>query len=273
MKETKWKRTCPSCGVETAHTTKCNRDRLERDRKVCRKCGAKKAGETQKGRSVSNEVRERISNSMKERTKIHGHHMKGKPFPIEYAELGWEKNKGVPKSEETKRKISKANGGEKNGMYGKTHSDEYKQILSEKLKKEPLKVTSEGIKKMTNSLIGKTHSDDTRRKMRESHNKRMLESGICPMHNPAACKYLDNLSTKMGWKLKHAMNGGETHVIGYFIDAYDVSENIVVEYDEPHHYTLGQLKEKDIIRMNEIKNHLNCRFFRYDEKRNKLTEF
>ena len=44
-------------------------------------------------------------------------------------------------------------------------------------------------------------------------------------------------------------------------------------YDEPHHYNIyGQLKEKDIKRMIEIKNHLHCRFYRYNEKTKELKE-
>ena len=58
--------------------------------------------------------------------------------------------------------------------------------------------------------------------------------------------------------------------LGYFVDYYEPNLNIVVEYDEPRHYPYGKLKEKDIRRMNEIKNHLNCSFYRYNEKIDKL---
>jgi hypothetical protein len=44
-----------------------------------------------------------------------------------------------------------------------------------------------------------------------------------------------------------------------------------VEYDEPHHYW-GMRKEKDMNRLNEIKNHLGCRFLRYNKQLNKLEE-
>ena len=49
--------------------------------------------------------------------------------------------------------------------------------------------------------------------------------------------------------------------------------NIVIEYDEKLHYNKdGSLKEKDIIRQNEIINELKCRFFRYNEIKNELYE-
>lgn len=44
-------------------------------------------------------------------------------------------NNGVPCSEETKKKISKANKGIKNGMYGKHHTEEEKKKISEASKK------------------------------------------------------------------------------------------------------------------------------------------
>jgi len=47
----------------------------------------------------------------------------------------------------------------------------------------------------------------------------------------------------------------------------------VVEYDEPRHYdNEGNLKQKDIIRQNEIIQKLNCYFFRYNEKKKELYE-
>lgn len=56
---------------------------------------------------------------------------------------------GVKPSEETLKKMSKSQSGEKNGMYGKTHSDEAKQ-------------------KMSKAKKGKTLSEDHKRKLSES---------------------------------------------------------------------------------------------------------
>ncbi len=43
--------------------------------------------------------------------------------------------------------------------------------------------------------------------------------------------------------------------------------------DEPLHYDKnGNLKNKDIIRQNEIKEKLKCKFFRYNENKNYLYE-
>jgi hypothetical protein len=90
--------------------------------------------------------------------------------------------------------------------------------------------------------------------------------------NPVACKYFDELNQEKGWNLQHRLNGGEIESCGYFLDAYDKEKNIVVEYDEPRH-DYPSRKQKDIERMNEIKKHLQCKFYRYNEKENVLNEY
>ena len=93
-------------------------------------------------------------------------------------------------------------------------------------------------------------------------------------YNPKACKYFDKLNEENGWNLQHALNGGEVKIIGYSLDAYDSQLNIVIEYDEPRHFNLnGRLKEKDIKRMDEIKNHLKCDFYRYNTLSDKLISY
>ena len=92
-------------------------------------------------------------------------------------------------------------------------------------------------------------------------------------YNRNACGYFDKLNVQNGWKLQHALNGGEIKVIGYSLDAYDQSRNIVVEYDEPTHYDKqGNLKQKDVLRQQRIITHLGCKFFRYNEKTKELYE-
>ena len=94
-----------------------------------------------------------------------------------------------------------------------------------------------------------------------------------PNYNPNACKYFDKLNDKMGWSLCHAMNGGEIKYDKYWLDAYDKEKNIIVEYDEKHHFRYGKLLQKDIDRMNDIINKLHCKFYRYDECNGRLVEY
>jgi hypothetical protein len=99
---------------------------------------------------------------------------------------------------------------------------------------------------------------------------------ISPKSNPLACKYIDGLNKGYKWNLQHAMNGGEYFIkdLGYWVDGYDKEKNIIVEYDESHHfYKNGDLKDNDVSRMNEIKKLLNCRFLRYNSMSETLREW
>jgi very-short-patch-repair endonuclease len=83
-------------------------------------------------------------------------------------------------------------------------------------------------------------------------------------------KYFNQLEKENGWV------GHRQYLIehlGYFVDYYEPTQNIVVEYDEPRHYKSGMLREKDIYRMEAIKQHLGCQFWRYDEYNNTLKQW
>lgn len=103
---------------------------------------------------------------------------------------------------------------------------------------------------------------------------RLRKLGILKIgFNPRACKYFDYLSKKNGWNLQHALNGGEVMCETYFLDAYDKKRNIVVEYDESHHFTSsGKLKKKDRERQKRIVKNLGCRFYRFNERIRKLVK-
>jgi len=86
--------------------------------------------------------------------------------------------------------------------------------------------------------------------------------------NPTACEYFDWLNKFMGWNGQYATNGGEKEVRGYFLDYYEPSLNLVIEWDEPGHYVRGVLREKDIRRQQEIIKELKCEFYRYNQRTN-----
>lgn len=119
-------------------------------------------------------------------------------------------------------------------------------------------------------LMGKKKADEYRKKIRKSTISYIENlKGICrPRYNKNSCIYFDQLSKKMNWDLRHAENGGELYIkeLGYFLDAYDIEKNIVVEYDEIKHYKNKKLKEKDLNRQKEIMDFLKCNFYRYNEK-------
>jgi hypothetical protein len=205
-----------------------------------------------------------------------------------------------PMTYEQKIKLSVIH--KKNGtgkwMNGRTLTDKTKEKISNSHKGK--KLTTETKLKQSLSKLGdlnpakrldvrqkisdyqrknkRTISEETRRKLsiksKESILKRIEKFGkICPNFNPNACNFFNKLNEQNNWNLQHALNGGEKRVLCYFLDAYDVERNIVVEYDEPHHYDIkGNLKNKDYKRMIEIFNHLKCKFYRYNEVTNQLTE-
>ena len=172
-----------------------------------------------------------------------------------------------PWSNEQKQCFSKKFSGKNNPFYGKHHAREKRKYWS---KIRTGRILSEKTKKL---LIEQRSCELYRQKQREIRLKQILELGCWISYNQNACKYFDKLNKENKWKLQHAMNGGEIICIGYSLDAYDKNKNIVVEYDERKHYTGGKLKIKDVDRMNRIKKHLQCRFFRYNEKIKELKEY
>ena len=64
-------------------------------------------------------------------------HNKGVPMSEEHKKKLSDKNKGKKLSEETKQKMSEAQSGEKNAMFGKTHSEESKRKMSLAKKGKP----------------------------------------------------------------------------------------------------------------------------------------
>ena len=68
-------------------------------------------------------------------------------------------------------------------------------------------------------------------------------------------------------KIQHAENGREFYIkeLGYWVDGYDEINNTVYEWYEKHHFNADEkMREKDIKRINEIKEFLKCRFVGYN---------
>jgi len=125
---------------------------------------------------------------------------------------------------------------------------------------------------LSKALKGRHILDEWKQKMRQAALNRIKQFDVKPYtnFNPDACKYFDKLNEENNWKLQHALNGGEIHIIGYSLDAYDKDRNIVVEYDEPRH-NKPSVKEKDMIRQNNIIKHLKCKFYRFSQSKNELV--
>jgi len=94
---------------------------------------------------------------------------------------------------------------------------------------------------------------------------------IIPNFNSDSCLFFDELSIENNIHIQHAMNGGEYKIkeLGYWLDGYDLKNNIVYEWDEPSHFFKGKLREKDLIRQTEIEKFLKCKFIRIDGRKKK----
>lgn len=150
---------------------------------------------------------------------------------------------------------------------------EYKKKMSEKFKllwKDPT---------YRKSLTDCQLRDDVRLRKREKMVNKIKERYGKASYNPKACQIIDQINLKTGLNLRHALNGGEKIVNGYFLDGYDEVNRVVFEFDEPqHYYADGTLRSNDQKRQNDIIGHFNkmdmpiLKFIRYDEKRNRMYE-
>ena len=94
---------------------------------------------------------------------------------------------------------------------------------------------------------------------------------ILPNYNSESCLFFDKISVENNIHICHAMNGGEYRIkeLGYWLDGYDLKNNVVYEWDEPSHFLNGKLREKDLIRQTEIEKFLKCKFIRIDGRKKK----
>jgi len=134
---------------------------------------------------------------------------------------------------------------------GKKMSDEYK------------KNWLEGVK---NSEWLGGPSDKTVDKIRAKFVERLKETNrsFHPPYNKKACEYFNLMMEDSNFFIQHAENFGEFHVkeLGYFVDGYDVENNIVYEWDEKWHFVNEEIIKKDKLRQEKIENLLGCRFIR-----------
>lgn len=187
---------------------------------------------------------------------------------------------GTHLSEDTKEKIGNACRGVRNYWYGKHHSEESRQKMSEWHCGKVLSIShrqhiSEANKgnkhtvsykrKMSKFWKGRVFSSSAHINMRKAAIRRVINQFGTTSYNKLACRYIDKLNADRGWNLQHAENGGEVEICGYLVDGYDKDRNIVFEYDERQHFTIGgKLRLRDLRRQKDIINHIGCRFYRYN---------
>ena len=150
-----------------------------------------------------------------------------------------------------------------NVALGRKVSEETRQKMSVAHRGKPMPVgTGEKISK---ALKGKPKSDVHKMNLRYAKIKDLKSKfgeKLGPNYNSNACKLFEILNNKFGWDGKHAENGGEIIVCGYWLDFYEPNINLAIEYDEiGHKYRIAQ----DIKKQKEIINELGCKFIRINE--------
>jgi hypothetical protein len=115
--------------------------------------------------------------------------------------------------------------------------------------------------------LGKPHTDQTKLKMRKSTLEylKRTKGQVVPRYNRESITVIEQYGIEHGYIFMHAENGGEYFVkeLGYFVDAYDPINNVVLEFDEKHHFdNSGELREKDKERQQQIQDLLKCKFIR-----------
>jgi|694.fasta_scaffold48771_7 hypothetical protein len=157
------------------------------------------------------------------------------------------KNKSSPCKKCTERNHSLKLKGKKRMPF----SDTWKKNISNGHKKSDV-----WIKSMNTSEYKQKHREKMLRLIKEQKTK------VCI--NKTACNFFNLLNVTMNWNGYHGFNEKEYQLNYYFLDYYDINNNIVIEWDEKYHNKKKQ-KEKDIIRQKYIIETLNCNFYRIDE--------
>jgi hypothetical protein len=155
--------------------------------------------------------------------------------------------------------------GSNNGMFGKKHKDTTIKKIKEKRKhqifteetRDKLSIINKRRLEEYNHWIGRAHTDETKKKLKLIAANRIHDNKWHPSFNVNACGIIEKYGKDNGYNFQHALNGGEFFIreLGYWVDGYDIEKNVVIEYYETAH---KQMIEKDEIRIEKIKNTLNC---------------
>jgi hypothetical protein len=183
---------------------------------------------------------------------------------------------GKTQSEESNEKRHNALSGEGCYWYVKSIPPEVKAKMS--FSHKGIRPSLETKKRISKTLVGVPKplpaSEETREKRRIIRLKQIESKFGGTNFNTSACDFIDTLNRECGSNFRHAKNGKEKWIAGYAVDGYDSDRNVVVEYDEKHHYDLdNNLKPKDCVRQQKIVERINpSLFLRYDENRKRLYD-
>jgi hypothetical protein len=110
---------------------------------------------------------------------------------------------------------------------------------------------------------------------KEKHRQKMIrlikENKSKVGYNPKACEVFDFLNHHLQWNGLHAHNGKEQSVNVFFLDYYEPSLNVAIEWDEKHHRKPSRYKG-DWIKQKVVMDTIGCEFYRVDEVSRAVTK-
>jgi hypothetical protein len=137
------------------------------------------------------------------------------------------------------------------------------ESIKRKKKEKGFWFTDKNLSGLNNPMYGKKQRESTKQIIRTKRLERLKTQlgQLIPAYNSNGCKAIDEYGKTHGYNFQHAENGGEYHIkeLGYWVDGYDKSQNVVIEYDEKWH---KRRIHKDAERQKEITEYLNCSFIR-----------
>jgi len=171
----------------------------------------------------------------------------------------------------------------KRGSFGElngNHGSSYYQIWIEKYGRDVADDMNFQLSKRKarhgedNGNYKRSKRPDELKRMSVSAIERVKRNGMPHSYNPNSIPIIERYGLDNGYTFQHAENGGEYQIPDntFFVDGYDRSNNVVIEYDEQRHFRNGELHPKDIWRMNLIISKLKCVFVRIDYKGN-ITKY
>jgi hypothetical protein len=264
----KWKRECPMCNRTVVFKSYQGIWRANKYNSKCVDCNrkflAKKMRESWPngenpflGKKHTNESKEKCIAAAVKSAKY------GKDNPF-FGKKHDEKTKEFCVSE-AKRTAKR---GKENPFYGKCHSKEVLEIIkkSQTGRKMPPR-TEEYKKKISERFRGQPKTKEHKENLSIAGKNRVIreknELGILKLgYNKNGCKIIDEYSRFYNTPFIHAENGGEKWLGRYVVDGYSEKINVVIEIDEPHHFLNNVLRERDVMRMNNIKEKYGCKFIR-----------
>ena len=230
-------RNCPKCNIEITYPNKYYAKKAIQRNSLCRRCCQLKYESPKQCIDCGNPIL-RVSMRCRSCSK------KG--------EFNWVKKNGGLK-QETINKLKQICGGKNHSNYHKRLSEDTKQKIANSHKKENL--SYENIVNYRRGAV------------KRIERQKILSNGkLGKNYNLSSCYFFNKLNSTNGWNGKHALNGGEHAVyeLGYFLDYYEPTQNIVIEWDENYHRRKKQA-EKDILKEKEVIELLKCKFYRIKE--------